>query len=308
MHAVLSTMLLFSGLALLLGFAGQFHGIGDTLAVLRPPLVLILAGLSVLAFLARLRRLGAIGLLASIAAATSMLPTAPPSLVPEDARTYTAYQKNLLFLLPDTRPVATDILSTNADFVTLQELHSRNRPILGQLSADYPHQLLCPFAIVGGTAVLSRWPAVKGRTICSEGRGLAAMQVETPDGPLWIVSLHLHWPYPYRQPEQLNVLLPILKGLETPVMVGGDFNMVPWSFAVRSIARTTDTRLSGYPGGTFALSYLNGGGNLLGWVPELPIDHILVPEAGEALKPQRRAKHGSDHNGLITKFTLTRPQ
>jgi endonuclease/exonuclease/phosphatase (EEP) superfamily protein YafD len=130
------------------------------------------------------------------------------------------------------------------------------------------------------------------------------MQAETPDGPLWVASLHLHWPFPFQQPEQVNHLLPILEALEGPVLLGGDFNMVPWSHAVDALAQATTTQMSGYAGGTFAPSYHRKGQNLFAWMPHLPIDHILVPKDGAPIALQRRERFGSDHHGLLASFVL----
>ena len=200
--------------------------------------------------------------------------------------------------------MAEDILASRADFVTLQELHQRNRPILGTLRDTYPHQHFCPFAAVGGIAVLSRYPGIPGQTVCAEGAGLAAMQVATPDGPLWVVSLHLHWPYPYRQAIQVADLLPLLEGLEGPVVLGGDFNMVAWSHAVRAIASATRTENAGHVGGTFALSHTVGGENILARMPRLPIDHVLIPEDAARQSVERRPRLGSDHHGIKARFAL----
>lgn len=304
MKRILYTFLALSGLALILSFCGRFHAVGDSLAVLRPVLALIVGGLSVAALLVRPRLFGTVGACLTVFAGLSLAPPAPVSQLPEGAQTYSVYQKNLLFRLPDTRPVSADILKTKADFVMLQELHLRNRAILDELRAEYPYQHFCSFASVGGIAALSRWPAVKGQTKCGEGSGLAAMQIATPDGPLWLVSLHLHWPFPYQQSQQIKVLLPILETLNAPVLIGGDFNMVPWSHAVGKLLRATKTKLSGFAGGTFAFSYLKDGQDIAGWLPLLPIDHVLVPEKGATLSLQRRDRLGSDHYGLLADFAI----
>lgn len=299
-----STLLLLAGMALVASFGGRFHAAGDTLAVARPVAVLVVGILSAAALLLRPRRIGLAGLSLAAFGTASLVPQAPVSALPDEATVFALYQKNLLFRLPDTGPVAADILETGTDFVTLQELHIRNRPILDALRGTYPHQLFCPFAAVGGIAVLSRWPIVEGRTVCGDDSGLAAMQVATPDGPLWVVSLHLHWPFPYRQQEQVTALLPVLETFEAPVAIGGDFNMVPWSHAVGAISEATGSKLSGYAGGTFAFSHDGTDRTLAAWLPRLPIDHVLVPEGGAALSLQRRERLGSDHHGLVAEFAV----
>lgn len=306
MRWLLSALALLCGLVLVLGFGGRLHGGGDALAVVRPVVVVALAGVSVMLLIWRTRVLGVAGLGLALLGGFSMAPPVVLAEVPAGARAYAVYQKNLLFLLPDTRPVAADILASGADFVTLQELHLRNRSILGALRQGYPYQHFCPFAAVGGIAVLSRWPATGAAAVCDEGHGWAALQVETPDGPLWVVSVHLHWPYPYSQRAQLTRILPNLEALDGPVVVGGDFNMVPWSYAVASVERATRTRSAGYAGGTFAFSYHRDRRNLAAWLPRMPIDHVLVPDKGEPVSLQRRARLGSDHHGVLAGFVMAR--
>ena len=306
MRWFLSVLALLCGLALVLGFGGRFHGGGDTLAVGRPAVVAALAGVSVMLLVWRVRLLGVVGLCLALLGGVSMAPPAFLAERPAGAQVYAIYQKNLLFFLPDTGPVAEDILATGADFVTLQELHARNRPILGTLRKAYPSQQFCPITQVGGIAVLSRWPATGTAPKCDDQNEWAAMQVETPDGPLWLVSVHLRWPYPYGQRVQVTRILPALKALGGPVVVGGDFNMVPWSFTVAEISRATRTRSAGYAGGTFALSYHQDGRDLAARMPRLPIDHVLVPDIGAAVSLDRRARLGSDHHGVLAKFVIER--
>lgn len=301
MKTVLRLLLVLSGLGLALGFAGRIHGLGDSLAVLRPLFVITVGILSLIALIVRTRVLGISGAVLTMVATWSLLPPSSPSAVTENAAQYAAYQKNLLFRLPDTLPVAEDIVASGADFVMLQELHTRNRPILKHLRESYPHQHFCPFVAVGGVAVLSQWPALK--TICEHG--FAAMQVSTPSGDLWVVSLHLHWPFPFRQPEHLDMLMPILETFEGPVLVGGDFNMVPWSHVIGKVSAVTETKIAGYVGGTLSLSFHDQlGRNRAAWMPRLPIDHILIPSEATAISWKRQERFGSDHHGVLVKFAF----
>ncbi|MEM9425318.1 MAG: endonuclease/exonuclease/phosphatase family protein [Pseudomonadota bacterium] len=291
--------------ALLAGFAGRFHGAGDTFALARPLFVPILALLSLIAFAVRPRLLGAIGLALAVSAAVSLVPPTPVASVADDARRYTVYQKNLLWGLQDVAPVFEDIESSDADFVMLQEVHPRNRPLLERLRGTYPHQHFCPVATkAGGIAVLSRVPPTEVGPVCEQYSRMAALQIATPDGPLWVVSLHLYWPFPFAQPRQLERMLPMLEALDGPVVLGGDFNIVSWTYAANAVERATQTTNAGYAGGTFEFQYDRWGRNLLHLMPKIPIDHILVPETGAALTLTRRPLLGSDHHGLVATFAM----
>jgi len=272
-------------------FGGALHGLGDSLAVFRGFWLIGLA-VSSLTLLIWNRRIALAGVLTAALAAlpqvSGMLRANPAIDAP-----YTLYQKNLLFLGRDRDGILADIIARAPDFVTLQEVSSANRTVFYALSESYLSSLLCRFAGVGGVAVLSRYPVVAGTQTCAGDEGMAAMQVTTPDGPVWLVSLHLHWPYPKGQREQLGHLLPELERLQGPVLLGGDFNMVPWSYTMRAVQKATGSKRAG----PVVATYMNE--DLL---LRLSIDHILVPGGVGQLSVLPLL--GSDHVGLLLRFDL----
>ncbi|MBD3679456.1 MAG: endonuclease/exonuclease/phosphatase family protein [Rhodobacteraceae bacterium] len=283
-----------AALAVALSYGGYFHPLGDSLAVFRPyfAAALVLGALVLWPLAARWSALAC--------AVVGAVALGPILTLGQGAAAGTGgmviYQKNLNFRLPDIAPVARDIRASGADFVTLQEVSTKTRPILQGLAAEYPYGNYCDFAGVGGTAVLSRWPAVPGSARCA--RGMTALQVQTPSGPLWLVSLHLHWPWPHSQAAQVNRLLPILAriGDDGPVMIGGDFNMVPWSNTLRQIGKATG---SARPGPVISTRTLFKG------AVQLPIDHVMVP-AGAGAEVSARPRFGSDHRGILARVALPR--
>ena len=281
-------------LVLLLGsYLGAYYPLGDSLAVFRGPLA-TLTGLSALL----LGRSGA-KMLAGLVGAL-VLWSAYTVLGPrlENAKTldapYTHYQKNMLYKMPTFTGLRDDILKQAPDFITLQEVSNRNKPILADLQSQFPSQLFCPFAAVGGVAVASRWPLIKNSARCFAQSGMAAIEVDTPDGRVWLVSLHLHWPYPEGQAEQVRKLVPMLKALDGPVVLGGDFNMVPWSHTMRTITTATNTRRIGVPQYTLPLKNLY----------TLPIDHVLVNANTHPASTSKRPLLGSDHFGVLARFYI----
>lgn len=272
-----------------LSFIGRLHPIGDSFAVFRWYMLVCLA-LSLTAAIGLKRRraiLSAAVLCWAILAVNHFLAAlADPIGAPLDGDLI--YQKNLNFRLPDVRPIAVDIVATNPGFVTLQEVTERNKELMEQLSEKFPSQHWCPFNAVGGTAVLSRFPIIEGSQRCAEG-GFSAMQVNRRGKPTWIVSLHLHWPWPYDQRAQLEALSNDLAALDGTILVGGDFNMVPWSHTMRRLAQLTGTRIAPGSGPTFNLR------NLI----NIQIDHVLVDYCGHATQ---RPLFGSDHKGVLARF------
>lgn len=275
-------------------YLGVVHGLGDSLAVVRPAVAVVACVLAAALGFAGRRRLGLLVLAAGSAAGLPVLWSSLPG-DPGDGAAYHLYQKNLSFRLADPSPLIADIRGHAPDFVTLQEVTDRTGAVMAGLTDVLPSQHVCTFAAVGGVAVLSRWPTIAGSERCVDGDGLAAMQVTTPDGPVWVVSIHLHWPFPYRQSEQVPRLLPALTTMAGPVLVGGDFNMVPWSHTLARVARATETERAGPILYTLPLAG--------GWVA-LPIDHVLVPRGKGRTGARRLPLLGSDHHGVLAGFAL----
>ncbi len=289
MRAILWILFGFAALGLAAGFLGALHPAGDAFAVLR---LQFGAAAVLLALLLRLAGARA-GLVLAALVSGAVAPGVWAGYAAEEAPGggLTLYQKNLSFRMADPAAVVEDIRAVGPDMVTLQEVTERNLAVLTVLADTLPTQHVCPFARVGGVAVASRFPAVAGSATCAGGRGLAAVQVETPEGPVWLVSIHLHWPWPYRQPDQIADLVPVLQSLDGPVVLGGDFNMVPWGHALRRIERATATRRAGPAHDTFPHFRA---------VP-LAIDHVLAPRGGTVLP---RPMLGSDHRGLVLRVAL----
>lgn len=263
-----------------LGQAGGLHPLGDSLAVLQVPALLSAAlGLALVPGRPWLRGVAGLGVAALLLLRLADL-TWPGPMPPDPV---TLYQKNLRFDGVDHAAFQAEIRETAPDLITLQEVSHRNAPLLAALGEDYPTLHGCGFAGVGGTAVLSRFPAVPGTEVCLPG--MAAIALEGPGGRFWLVSVHLHWPWPYRQAEHSAVLLDRLERLDGPVVIGGDFNMVAWSYRLRTFARASRSVLARPLGVTL----------WRGWVP-LPIDHVLAPCGG---RRETRPELGSDHKGVL---------
>ena len=280
MQTVLTWAAVAFGGILMASFAGALHPAGDALAVFAPVWAVAFA-LAVI-WTAWPRR---VRWPLAFVAMGALLWMFWPNVVSHPEGTLRVYQKNLRFNAADTAAIAQDIVQSGADVVTLQEVSDRTIDVIGQLRPRYPHYHFCPFSAVGGTAVLSRWPILPDRAQCPGRGGLTLVQLATPDGPLWAASLHLHCPWPFQQGAHLATLLPALQRLEGPVVLGGDFNMVPWSQTMRALRRAVLGQRAGRVERTFAHK----------GVP-LPIDHVIAPGGGSTrLRPQ----FSSDHYGVL---------
>ena len=234
----------------------------------------------------------ALGLVAlGLAAPSALTYVSGNDAVPEGA--LSVYQKNLYFRNWDLAATEADIRAAAPDAVTLQEVSRANLSLVNSLRSDYPTVNFCAFAGVGGIAVLSKWPRTGAEDVCLEKHGVAAVQVDSPAGPLWIASVHLHWPWPYGQALYTWVQEDTLKNLDGPVILTGDFNMVPWGSTVRRLSEAARGHHAGPTVTTLAIKR-----QLPAW---LPIDHVYVPEGWRASQ-EVRPEFGSDHRGLMVRF------
>ncbi|NOR62704.1 MAG: hypothetical protein GQ535_09460 [Rhodobacteraceae bacterium] len=281
----------FGALGLIGGYFGAYHPAGDSLAVFRPYAMaaLFFAMFGFALWRQSLLTYFSLGLLVFGAFSLRAQLTNPPAVVG-----FSLMQHNNLFK-NDSRGLVDYALANAPDIITLQEITTESVQQLAALRPDYPYQVICPFATVGGVAILSKFRFVgeQGEG-CLEGRGMVSARVQLPAGDVTVVSLHLHWPWPYGQQAHLADLLPKLEGLKGPVFIGGDFNMVAWSNVVSRIEAATDSKAIG--GFRFTKTLFSG-------LVHLPIDHVLAP-ANWPASAVRGPRLGSDHNSVIAHFAL----
>lgn len=274
-------------LALVGGYLGFLHPLGDSLAVGRGFAAAAVLLLAVFASFAGLRMAAFVSMLLALLTGAQVLLAHNWPGVPGR---YTIYQKNMMYRNAELPALEADIRAANAQIVTLQEVTKPNAAMLARLADLYPTQHICPGGRVGGPALLTRLEPVPGTAFC--GPNLAALQVVSGEERFWLVSVHLHWPWPYTQADHVDLLLPVLDRLEGPVVMGGDFNMVRWANSVTRLAQIVGTR----PAGPAFGSYIG----LTSLVP-LPIDHVFATQGGKAtLRPAL----GSDHLGILAAVEL----
>lgn len=154
-----------------------------------------------------------------------------------------------------------------------------------------------------GLAIASRWPITAwfvrplprlrrrhpvlraGRPALrdDEPRGALAAVLQTPDGPLAVVSTHLSLLAPVAA-WQLRALLRAARTLPAPTVVAGDLNLDPW--AVRPLARDW---------------YRPGALTFPAHAPRRQIDHVLVRGARVATATDVDLPI-SDHRGLLVRL------
>ncbi len=206
-----------------------------------------------------------------------------------------------------------DIVARGADAVFLQETNGTAMRARSVLAHDYAYSTSCPNAGVQiwvKTAILAQ---SCGLSLPQEahpdwGHDFIWIKVLGPDGkPMILATTHLGRPYPpARQTLERQGLIAALARLpRQSLILTGDFNTVPWSFAMRRqdryvqpLRRQTLFR----PTWPAQINMLLRPWNL----PFLPIDHIYTgPQWGTALLTRFRVA-GSDHFATQADLILAR--
>ncbi|WP_294614136.1 endonuclease/exonuclease/phosphatase family protein [uncultured Roseovarius sp.] len=279
----------------LLGFSGEFFAPGNSAAVVRPLAGILLLPLTAVLWRMKAPRRALFSLAWAIVALGSVAPSFFTSGVECTRGCVKLYQKNLLSKAWPRYPLADDIIASGAEIVTLQEVSDHNRQYMAKLFGHYPNAVTCTFRPAQDVAVLTSLPAVDRSEFCLTEAGLAGIQVLAPNGrPIWVLSIHLEWPFPFDQDHQSQIIAKRIAELDGPVLIAGDFNMVPWAGNVQRIQQAAGTDRLGAFHNTFRLG---------GWLLPLPIDMVLVPKGasgGVGLRPYM----GSDHLGVLARISL----
>ncbi len=278
-----------------LGLTGTVFALGNSMAVIRFPAGLLLLILTPAHLWLGPRRYA---LFVGVAAAVALLPLANGYFKPNDpceGTCLTLYQKNLMSKSWPREPLAQEMIGADAEIVTLQEVSDHNLKFMAALFDHYPFSVICPFRPNQDVAVLTSLPVVEDTAFCLEGAGMAGVMVLHPNhGSIWVISIHLEWPFPFEQFEQMKRVEEKLEALDQPILIGGDFNMVTWGGSVSRLARAAGNT----PFGPYRNTHMFGQKFL-----PLSIDNVLVPE-GSTGQLERRPRLASDHMGLLARIAL----
>ena len=271
---------------ILVSFAGRFLPLGDSLAVFRIELTLLSAIFGAVALWLGRTSIPVISAGMVVVTALSILPFAQ---VRGGAFSgpITVHQHNVFFNNTDRASLVDAVRTQMPMAVTLQELGTQNAGMIGKLAETHKHYHVCSYT-TGGVGVFVQDVGPMLGSGCVEKAKLAWVQVETGQGPVTFVSIHLFWPWPKGQFVQVDDYVAMIEALPQPIVLGGDFNMVPWAVSVARIADAAGAEV--VPG--LAPSYHIRGG----W-PFFRIDHVLAPEGWQS-RSRRLGKLGSDHNGV----------
>lgn len=199
------------------------------------------------------------------------------------------------------------LLAQDADFLVLQEADGAVPGISSLVGAAYSYSAPCVRAGACPTVILSRRPPVETQafnaSILNPYSGGWA-RYDLPGGPVTLAAVHLRRPYPLGpQRVELRELVAALEPLPREAMIlAGDFNLTPWSFAMKRLDRDLGLQrrtrlLPTWPTPSRPETH--------GLAPAvLPIDHVYAGKGWRTVRVRRGPDLGSDHYPVVV--TLTR--
>lgn len=188
----------------------------------------------------------------------------------------------------DTDATTAWILKTDPDILALEDAFDKSQPVVDAMAARFPHRFS-----VGSTHLFSKTPILDQRQVFT-GSSLWA-RVQGPDGrALTVMVTHLSWPLWWRRYAwQSERLVRSMEELHSDdLILAGDFNLTPWSFAMRRFDRDLGlerrTRaMASWPAIWAPLP------------PVLPIDQVFAGRAWRTVSVERGPKLGSDHYPIV---------
>lgn len=293
---------------LVAGFFGGLHPALDSFSHFRLHLAALMVLLALPLLSGVFRREAVLAAVFGVAAILSVtglavLPGLAPvhaALQPKDdlAPVYRLMQFNLRFDNIEVGKVLSTIGRERPDIITLQEAEGPIRRQLAVLDATYPYKVICRHSDV---VILSLRPFAESRGPgCLENSSFASASIDLGGRLVEVAAVHLHWPWPFGQSRDVERLRAPLAALGPDAIVAGDFNAVPWSATVRSIAGSAGMTNIGGLGATWIYRRLPDILRPLG----LPIDHVLTRGAIVVHSSRTLEPAGSDHLPVLIEFSL----
>jgi len=194
------------------------------------------------------------------------------------------------------------ILNQDADLVILEEVGCcAGSEVSRRIAAKYPFETRCPGRRCG-TAIRSRWKPLRKPDIKLEPGGgtVAWARFQGEQGPYTVVGVHYTWPSPLSD-QWLNrrvMARNIQRFDKDSVIVVGDFNSTPWSFALRRQDR--DFGIERRTRALFSWPTKKRGVRL---PPFLPLDHLYAGKDWRTVSVERGPALGSDHYPVVIRLT-----
>lgn len=223
---------------------------------------------------------------------------APEVKAPADHRVLSIMSFNTWVENTNVDALVAEIQRNDPDIVVLQEIGAEKRALLDRLKAQWPYQEDCRHLDHCFMAVLSKFPIADFESHAEwVGPPMVRATFGKELGGLTVIGTHtIRFPYMRAQFAQLTELADMIRKLDGPRIVLGDFNATPTSrllgtFEQRSSLRRLDGWLPTWPANF--------------QIPQLGIDHIFAsPEVKSLERVRIGSGAGSDHYPLVVRVAV----
>ncbi len=282
--------------------------------------ILLFFGTLLGALLALALRMGrvwvAVALMGFAASSWAFVPEWLSSLAPRqvisDATPVTVMTHNVFGLNYDIERVAKAINEVDPDIVALQEFFPEQQGLGQLLKARYPYSVRCQGGKRANLGLYSKLPfdtEMAARDCPTNARGgqrtahIAVKFTLSTGTSFSVMTTHMDWPYPVeRQRDQLAAAAEVVNNIAGPLVVVGDFNSTPWSYALRGFEAATGLKRETRNLVTFPELWTVRKG-LIRMSPFLPLDHVF--QRGVIVSDLRTGPQtGSDHLPVVFTFTV----
>lgn len=297
-----------AALAFLLGCLGRWHWLLELFAPFRVQYAIVLAICAVVLMRARRPRSAILAMaVATVIAATVVGYTGwrsqPAQAAAGDFRfiTFNRYMGN-----DDLVTVSAWLQQSRADVIALQEVDSIElTQQLAALLPGYPH-VYARSSAAYGAVILSRWPIIRSETIelIPGGARVAKSVIDWQGREITVMAAHLHWPMgkenTRRRDAELQQLAQVARQSEGPMLIGGDFNVTPWSSVFRAAVAASGLQ-----------DCARGQGLATTWPAwftplAIRIDHCLASNDWRVVNLARGPALGSDHYAMVNDLEFRR--
>jgi endonuclease/exonuclease/phosphatase (EEP) superfamily protein YafD len=226
---------------------------------------------------------------------------------------------NVFGLNYDMKRVAAVIAEENPDIVALQEYFPEQQALDALLKPNYPYAVRCQGGKRANLGLYSKIPFDKemsekdcpDNAYATQRTAHIIAGFTLSDGTHFsVMTTHMDWPFPIeRQRQELAAAAQEANAVEGPLIVVGDFNSTPWSYAMKGFEAMTGMRretrnLITFPE-LFTVPQRIARDGILHTTPFLPLDQVF--ERGVAVTELHRgAQTGSDHLPVVFTFAVAK--
>ncbi|MBX9745346.1 MAG: endonuclease/exonuclease/phosphatase family protein [Hyphomonadaceae bacterium] len=236
---------------------------------------------------------------AALMAPEFMRPTPTPAPAPS-AQTVRIIWLNTWMGSRPSEEVLDYLTTSGADFVLVSELHDEGQAGFQRLRAAYPTMIRCDGGHECNTMIFARRTALMQQT--NTGLRASVGEFDIDGVRLRLIAAHLARPNPPAgQQREFTALTEAIGGAPADVILAGDFNSTPWSFALRRFDKASGldrhTRaLPTWPAQTWTRLELPA------LAPFLPIDHVYSGSRWRLVSLRRGPRTSSDHYPIEATF------